>query len=359
MSDTVFVLGAGAARPSGAPLMSDFFDRARELRLAGRLGENARDYDSVTDTIYCLGRCAMKSELDLDNLEAVFTALEMVEIIGSIDGIPQEELPQRRDSLQRLIAATIEHSMQFPLAGYRDNRNLAAPKGYAEIAAVVAKACHHDSQKRCSIISFNYDVGLEWALALNRLRYQYGQDGTVDRSQNRVGFYKLHGSLNWLQKSDGTIDVAHFDFNTLDIRSPRHDGVTEVSIPFGSMRTEWAKRTGSSETPVIVPPTDSKLGHRRQLANVWKCAAEELREATRIIVIGFSLPDTDQFFRNFFALSTISNVPLQHFIVVDPFSLAPQRFESLLSARARRRFKWLEGPIETKAAALQRMMEWG
>jgi hypothetical protein len=39
MSEIVFILGAGASKNAGAPLMANFLDKADELRKEGKLDE--------------------------------------------------------------------------------------------------------------------------------------------------------------------------------------------------------------------------------------------------------------------------------------------------------------------------------
>jgi len=47
MSQVVFILGAGASRHAGIPLMFDFLDQARVLAAAGLDGAYEKDFKSV------------------------------------------------------------------------------------------------------------------------------------------------------------------------------------------------------------------------------------------------------------------------------------------------------------------------
>ena len=87
MSKTVFILGAGASRDSGAPLMNDFLDRARKLYVSGEYGERFReDFERVTGAISDLQKIHSKSELDIYNIEEIFAAFEMAELINKFPG---------------------------------------------------------------------------------------------------------------------------------------------------------------------------------------------------------------------------------------------------------------------------------
>ena len=50
---------------------------------------------------------------------------------------------------------------------------------------------------------------------------------------------------------------------------------------------------------------------------VWKKAVDALKAATRICVIGYSMPETDAFFKFLLALGLAENDRLYKFVVVD------------------------------------------
>jgi len=54
------------------------------------------------------------------------------------------------------------------------------------------------------------------------------------------------------------------------------------------------------------------------LKSVWKSASEEIEQATRIIIIGYSLPETDSFFKYLLALGLSKNDSLQEIILINP-----------------------------------------
>jgi hypothetical protein len=65
-----------------------------------------------------------------------------------------------------------------------------------------------------------------------------------------------------------------------------------------------------------------------------------LAEARDIVIIGYSLPPSDQFFRYLYGLGTISATRLRRFLVFDPDTRPAlrRRFERLLGQAARERF---------------------
>jgi hypothetical protein len=71
---------------------------------------------------------------------------------------------------------------------------------------------------------------------------------------------------------------------------------------------------------------------------VWRTAALHLSEAENVVVIGYSVPDSDEFFRYFYALGSVGESVLNVFAVVDPDGGAADRFRLLLGLGARDRF---------------------
>ena len=70
-------------------------------------------------------------------------------------------------------------------------------------------------------------------------------------------------------------------------------------------------------TPALAPPTWRKdfLG---QLPYVWGKAVDTLRTATRIVVLGYSIPSTDQHFKYLLAAGLQDNISLRKVFIVNP-----------------------------------------
>lgn len=77
MAKRVFILGAGSSVHGGAPLMNKFLDKAHDLypRIRDQRWIDAADL--VFKAISALQRVHSKSELNLFNLESLFTTFEM------------------------------------------------------------------------------------------------------------------------------------------------------------------------------------------------------------------------------------------------------------------------------------------
>jgi hypothetical protein len=194
-----------------------------------------------------------------------------------------------------------------------------------------------------SIITFNYDCALDYALSLANAEADYClEPARPDRKATKL--FKLHGSLNWAGAEQGQIvavplRVQHSDIRPVPGQSyPNHH---KIRVTQSAIKQALAHAPKERVTPVIVPPTGSKGEYHRRLTNVWRAAADALADADVIVVAGYSLPVTDEFFRYLFALGTISPTRLKHVWVCDrdPTRALDGRFRALLGPMATNRYR--------------------
>ena len=95
--------------------------------------------------------------------------------------------------------------------------------------------------------------------------------------------FRLHGSTNWYYSgaSESTGEVIYY--STLE------------GWVANSSRESGSKQAVRDKVPLIVPPTTEKVGffQHESLKRIWTQALSSLREATRLFIIGYSLPMTD------------------------------------------------------------------
>jgi len=151
-----------------------------------------------------------------------------------------------------------------------------------------------------TFITFNYDMLLENALTRLHLPYNYGfATGSVTWHGNAVrhmhprgiGVFKLHGSVNWARKNSRSKSLVIFD----DYRD-----VLETDL-----------------VPELVPPTWKKV-FENQLESVWESAVQSLSTATRIVIVGFSMPPADVHFKHLMAAGLQQNISLRQILFVNP-----------------------------------------
>lgn len=347
MAKNVFVLGAGASREAGAPLMYDFIDKAEELfRKDLSSGDLKRVFQAISD----LQVVHSKSYLDLDNIEVLFGAIEMATLINRLSDYTQEDIVALRSSLINVIVLTLESSIKFPV----QNGSVLAPKPYDKFADLLKKI--PDS----SVITFNYDISMDYALyrASNSINY------CLDNQQkNGFKLLKLHGSTNWGKCGNvncNKIMPLHFQQY---FRSYHFSFFEEVSyINFGLSNRlhmlihEECNNMVAAPTPVLVPPTWNKTEYHGDLANVWSQAAQELAEAVNIFVIGYSLPETDSFFRYLYALGTAGPTRMNRFWLFDPDpnDNVSKRYANLIGKGIDRRFKHFRSTFSEAVPIIER-----
>ena len=334
MSETVFILGAGASKAAGAPLIGDFLDRASELHKKGEVGDHASDFARVFSGISKLQAVHSKAELDLNNIEAVFAAFDMGKLVGRLPGLEGDEINQTLVSLKRLIVVTLEFTTQCQV---REGQ-IRPDETYANFVELLERL--QTSGHSCSVITFNYDIALDYALHFLNARHDY----CLSEGEERDGMplLKLHGSINWARcgQCERIVPWRLGTLGTSDLF-----GVKLMRLNLGTdLRNAGLSCCGKEVVPepVLVPPTWNKSGYQGSLVNVWRQAAKELSEAENIVVSGYSLTETDCFFRFLFAVGAVGTTMVKRFWVFDPDSTGAvnRRFHALLGPASRARYRY-------------------
>jgi len=196
MSKSVFILGAGASKQAGVPLMGEFLDVADAIWKQGKLtDEDKVHFERVFRAIGKLQTLHSKSQLDLVNLEAVFSTFEMANLLQKLPGFEPEELPELIKSIKRVIVVTIEKTLKYPYSIQSHKAREAEPYGsFCNLLKELDYPRNHGSN--VSVITFNYDIAIDHALFFNELGPNYHLRAQT-AIKDSVSLLKLHGSLNW------------------------------------------------------------------------------------------------------------------------------------------------------------------
>jgi len=324
----VYILGAGFSRDAGAPLIHDFLDKAREffdnpdsgLDLSERV-----QFEQVFKFKREVAKAREKFRIDLDDIEQLFGLVEMSHRLGS-------EPPAPRDATVYLIAKTLQlalvDSSRRPRArmgltpAYAANASFInyvnRGQGGADIFdtdiythfALLLSGRYDDPRKvahrSSTVITFNYDLVLDDALARVDATPGYGLAEAVfdepSTSGTMVPLLKLHGSTNW----------AVCECNQIHVLGQKATADPEA---FRSRRCCRCQRTGLRL--LLVPPSWDKSEYSGIMRPVWSKAVNAIKSATRICVIGYSMPETDAFFKFLLALGLAENDRQYKLIVVD------------------------------------------
>jgi len=347
----VFIFGAGASVNSGAPLMTNFLDKAEYLYRGLMVDRNyvsqihaKEHFQLVFEALDSMQSLHSKSNIDLDNIEDVFGAFEIANIIKQLGSFPTDKIEGLSMAASILIAYTLEHTCEF-----KRGANGFMPQGdYRRFIEDLIKdsVLEKDGTRlfqNNTFITFNYDVCLDAAIHYHGFKIDYGLRDFTEPSA--VKLFKLHGSINWAECLDSNcgqmfaIDLSDYVPKLLNacsrqVQAPITDYLFftpeyhEYRIKYNVCNCANAAR---KYKPVIVPPTWNKTSSHQKVRNVWKHAAEALGEAEYIYVIGYSLPETDVFFRLLYALGSESGTRLKKFLVINPDETARSRFDKIVS----------------------------
>ncbi len=346
---TVFILGAGASAESGAPTMPTFIQTAKELHERNAFGAASIQIQDVLDAAYKdLKLVQVKSSINYKNVEELFSAIDIAQLIHCFGTRQPARIPDLRTSIITFIFRTIEETVRIPFV----NKRIGLPKGYDALSELVRKKVEQTARlgrNDVSFITFNYDTCLEFALVRQGLGIDYGLpepflNNDENNYQFRVPVLKLHGSINWATcPKCGTLHPTEVDPYRRAHLIHLLDSPSELKLQLGTnIAGKIHLKCGAALDPIpfLVPPTWNKSSTTSAgLQEVWRRAAKELGSAENIVVIGYSLPPTDTFFKYLFALGTDSDVHLEKFIVIN----GPN------GQNTEARFKALLGPMTADA----------
>lgn len=339
MSEFVFILGAGASVSSGAPVMNNFLERAEKLYRTGKLREYSSHFDRVFETISEMQSIHSKSEMDINNIETVYALLEMAKVIGGYKDKSIEDIQAVIDSLKILIQVTLEKSIRY---GWNTNNYFVPIHDYHNFCQLLSEKFGTRS-KQFSIITYNYDVALDFALTYHKFEYNYSIEDKEE--SNNISLLKLHGSLNWFKCSTCGKIIPFNDFNSFKaeqhIAHPNQtsDKSMEISKSDPSILSHCGHEI-SSDNPWIVPPTWNKTDYHTTLSNVWSKAAKELSDAEHIFIIGYSLPESDYFFKFLYSLGTLGSSIIKGIYIINPDEQVDPNYKNMISNFTGKRIKF-------------------
>lgn len=366
---TIYVLGAGCSHHTGAPLLGNFLVEARLIMESEKGLVYRESFERIFKWIDNLRSASYYVELDLDNLEHIFSLADMLRQIGS------EEGKQYFSDLRYVVMETLDRCQKLQC-----QKEVIQPDSIYRLFVQVLERLNNQRRERISstsgsfendvIITFNYDVILDHAF--KGKEYDYCLFDSP--SPQHFKLLKLHGSTNWGKCNRcGNLQVvppAPFLPREMHLH-PSKDGYSH-EINF-RMVTHVLKNTMCKKCnekgllePAVIPPTWSKAIYGTELAKVWETAVNEIRNAFQIIVIGYSMPPTDTFFQYLLTLGLYENPSLHRVVVVnkDGSDDLKQRYSRVFSRglKDRDRLKFLKeefrGFVASRMLLIGEKVDW-
>ena len=320
--------------------MDHFIDAAEDLKNGRASGVTQADFDLFFDVLQNKFRqLHAKSTVNLDNIETVFGLVEMARLLGRLPGFDKTQIEALATAVRTVLFETVMLTGKFVFA----DRGYVPPKDYLSVAGHLDHERQNRGADRLVFITFNYDLGLDFALHWSNFSIDYGLGDPVPSEP--VQLYKLHGSLNWIScKVCHKIRAVAWDRISQAYAGTRSLGATRAKFPIDPRRAYQGlgPHCPGDLLPfeiAMVPPSWNKTQYWQQLGGVWSAAARELSAAHEITLIGYSLPDSDSFFRDLLALGLEGETRLRAFTVVNPDPQVAPKLERLLGPEVKPRFK--------------------
>jgi len=335
-------LGAGASADVGLPVMNNFMLKAEDLLSSNLLSpEETKSFENILETVHQIKGISYQLKNDLGNIENIFGLLDMGRMLGRLGDVPQAKIEELYLDIQKVIGLTID----FNTTLYKDRRGRVKINGpLHSFVEILDEYYFKNGRNNAAIITLNYDLALEYALQHYGLLPNYFIDG--QEILGRVPLLKLHGSLNWAISPEG--NLLNWDLSKLlnEVGTLKHGTDYSLVVSKYFFNNQTPLGTNISK-PFIVPPTWNKGQHHSQIGSIWRKAVDYLLQAQAIYIIGYSMPETDMFFRHLLSLGTYSKTNIRRLWVYDIAKEVGKRFEAIIGDGLRPAFDFQEIPFQS------------
>lgn len=364
MADNVIILGAGASVDAGIPVLANFVEKMWEFAQKGTC--NGQKLSSEDKKIF-EEAVKVRNELDGYHGRAAFNDRNIEDILSLLSF---NLLGGKKSDQEKLvwfikaIARTIELTCNI-----KHNGNLGSIQ--SDGASVYRHFWHNlftrfkDSPASFPvIITFNYDLVLERALFQTLIGIDFYNQHSSPFPFSGVEICYHYNLLNSLKYK---IEYTDFTSRAGGEFKRKYGTVLEKSsddLPPNNIRIEILKLHGSlnfpkdrnslevsptvvAENPHILPPVINKWAGKYE-ETMWSAGLKHLREAKNIIIVGYSLPQTDIYMQYFLKAGVGPNINLNRVFVFNPVLVTSdknndemrERFGSCFSPQLRERVEF-------------------
>lgn len=306
----VYLLGAGFSKEIGLPLQDDFLLVAKEVYFKDT--SRYRHFKRVFEYQDKLSKMRQFLNYPLLNLEHLFNLIEM-DIFYS----KSTKVKKIKDDFAKLICDVLVDKTPCPFTHNRSG-SLVQDQKYKNyisfMSLFIEKDKHQLSTHKDTIISFNYDLILEGASCIYNWKRNERHQYSHAQSNNFIQFNTIFGKENIIVDQVNqyfTQNRPNSYFPPMNLFSTDDEALKLVKL-HGSIN--W--KTSSNDQTFIVPPTWNKSNP--QIRKLWEVAYNEIMTAKRIIIIGYSFPETDIYVKSLLALALNENKILQNIFFVNP-----------------------------------------
>lgn len=306
----IFVLGAGFSKLAGFPLASELWTEIsnRAKHLSGRavfFNDDLEEYIKYKHE--CEDMDVSKDAIDFEDFMRVLDIEHFLGLRGS-------DTWSVEGNESTVVVKTLIGKILSELTPSTEN----IPRLYLEFAKKL--------QPNDIILTFNYDILLEQTLDAIGMPYRLFPDryesltehgAIVDDSKEEVVILKLHGSINWFDRSSYTHREEDFRrhgiaegpnhpvFCTKEelgvkkiLEGPRHsDDPLMQMYSVSDIKTLYRKRIMFLATPWILAPSTVKILYAGKIKDFWDGMGQAGVLNFGLTIIGYSLPPQDEYAR--------------------------------------------------------------
>lgn len=363
---TVYILGAGFSMNSGAPSQSSLIEEIYKLKKTyvkkSHLSVNNwidRFDKFLKETLY-----VTETQIKFYTLEDIFTTIDrsILENISFRNHSPKE-LSELRDIFNRLIILAVRNAIE------KSNKDQSSIEKFAKhIISLSKQRIENENEDKVSVITTNWDImldnithnliaieekpkGLKFSGVVDYCCYISSLDKNDDsikpglyaigKGRYNVKILKLHGSLNWMQcQRCQRLYVKYYKrWNggyVFDKKYCRH---------CNSNFKDESEETNLLSVNLIMP-TFLKNLNNVQNKLIWQNAGIELSEASKVVFLGYSLPQADFEFKQLLSRMIRKDAKIEAVLVAKDnpknydhkdhlrFQTAGFRFENFFSGRS-------------------------
>jgi hypothetical protein len=302
---SLFILGAGFSRPAGLPLGNELFPEILMAAKSRGLYSGLKDdIDAFLD--YSRATKGVQISEEQINFEEFMSYIDIDRHLALRGG----DTSSSQEILKNLLAYVLyDHEIKITDQQFLLFENFADRLGTHDI-----------------VLTFNYDTILEKTLDRKNIPYRlYDDRYRFDKKTNtlvldwkaEIVILKMHGSINWFDKTDYLKAKEELEFNGI-YRTPQHlvfdgrmddeihrllDEPFQPSDPFRNMYIVknldkyFNQNVFWQDAPFIIPPSYQKLVNLNYLRDFWYRFSSSGGLNKKIVIIGFSLPDHDEYIR--------------------------------------------------------------
>lgn len=191
---------------------------------------------------------------------------------------------------------------------------------------------------RNRVISFNYDTIidrqlLDRGISIQKIYFDKIEKIHKSRTTKKTTFsnpllLKMHGSLNW------RCERSYFD-KIINGCSEKNE-ITDIWYD-----DRKCPSPQDDLSPLIIPPIPNKpITKSSVFSYIWIKAFEYIHDAKRIIIAGYSCPETDLLARSFFQQFR-NKQNLKEVIVIDPSTQVLEKYINIMGTNLSKNVKWI------------------